>query len=341
MKYPSTIPFHLQACLVGVFFFFFHFCYSDDKVSHLEFYLISEDEKELKASSGGWAHLTLSRILQKEDEWLGKGSCPQRMEFIPGSELHPGFSFTWGDHPADPTAPSLLSWGMASRPGCTCLSPWNPLLSIQSNLIELWFWSCLTVAEILLIIRFPWETWKRGWWRREERQGLVWGHLVLVRHQGSDTSARLHPLRSGHILGMDELTECLSGGWTLQVLLVLVKKRQFPWQSPPPWCRLEQIQHPPALLVPSLASSHPAWSLCRDVAQLSAHLPSLMHVCGWQQLIMGIHVWFTQIQLEVQPLGWGNIPCRAVLPPAPDAFLSASASWGKHASCLLCVWFWG
>lgn len=63
MKYPSTIPFHLQAC-----FFFFLFCCSDDKVSHLEFYLISEDEKELKASSGCWAHLTLSRILQKEDE---------------------------------------------------------------------------------------------------------------------------------------------------------------------------------------------------------------------------------------------------------------------------------
>lgn len=49
-------------------FFFFLFCCSDDKVSHLEFYLISEDEKELKASSGCWAHLTLSRILQKEDE---------------------------------------------------------------------------------------------------------------------------------------------------------------------------------------------------------------------------------------------------------------------------------
>lgn len=48
-----------------VFFFFILFCCSDDKVSHLEFYLISEDEKELK---GGWAHLTLSRILQKEDE---------------------------------------------------------------------------------------------------------------------------------------------------------------------------------------------------------------------------------------------------------------------------------
>lgn len=65
MKYPSTIPFHLQACLVGFFFFFTLFCCSDDKVSNLEFYLISEDEKELK---GGWAHLTLSRILQKEDE---------------------------------------------------------------------------------------------------------------------------------------------------------------------------------------------------------------------------------------------------------------------------------
>lgn len=102
-----------------VFFFFTLFCCSDDKVSHLEFYLISEDEKELK---GGWAHLTLSRILQKEDEWLGKGSCPSRAEFIPGSELHPGFSFTWGDHPADPTDPSLLSWGMAFCPGCSaCL----------------------------------------------------------------------------------------------------------------------------------------------------------------------------------------------------------------------------
>lgn len=46
MKYPSTIPFHLQACV-----FSFHRC-SDDKVSPSDFYLISEDEKELKASQG-------------------------------------------------------------------------------------------------------------------------------------------------------------------------------------------------------------------------------------------------------------------------------------------------
>lgn len=68
MKYPSTIPFHLQACLAGFFFPSPLFYCSDDKVSHLVFYLISGDEKELKAPSGGWAHLTLSRILQKEDE---------------------------------------------------------------------------------------------------------------------------------------------------------------------------------------------------------------------------------------------------------------------------------
>lgn len=55
MKYPSRIPFHLRVCC------------SDDKVSPLEFYLISKDEKELKASPGGWVHLTLAGILRMAD----------------------------------------------------------------------------------------------------------------------------------------------------------------------------------------------------------------------------------------------------------------------------------
>lgn len=48
-------------------FFFSPLCCSDDKVSPSECYLISEDEKELKASPGGWDHLTLSGVLQKVD----------------------------------------------------------------------------------------------------------------------------------------------------------------------------------------------------------------------------------------------------------------------------------
>lgn len=84
MKHPSRIPFHLQARC------------SDDKVSPLEFYLILKDEKELKASPGGWVHLTLSGILQKADAGAGKGSWPQGMEFIPGPEPRPSFSFPEG-----------------------------------------------------------------------------------------------------------------------------------------------------------------------------------------------------------------------------------------------------
>lgn len=68
----DEIPIYNSLSSQGMFGWVFFssplFYCSDDKVSHLVFYLISGDEKELKAPSGGWAHLTLSRILQKEDE---------------------------------------------------------------------------------------------------------------------------------------------------------------------------------------------------------------------------------------------------------------------------------
>lgn len=51
MKYPSPIPFHLQACFSPPPPF--QLCCSDDKVSPSECYLVSKEEKELKASLGG------------------------------------------------------------------------------------------------------------------------------------------------------------------------------------------------------------------------------------------------------------------------------------------------
>lgn len=104
-----------------MFFFFFSYRCSDDKVSPLDFDLISEDEKELKASQGRLG----SRYPTWDPAEGGRVSCQRCL--APRAGVHP-FPSPVGDHA---TELSPLSWGAAPCSGVrACVLE---TLAFQSN----------------------------------------------------------------------------------------------------------------------------------------------------------------------------------------------------------------